>query len=121
MLLGTQRVNERGHLEIGGCDVTDLARQFGTPLYIMDEDAIRENCRRFLSAFRSRYPKVEIAFASKAFLCTAMCKIVEQEGLWMDVASGGELYTARLARFPAERLVFHGNNKSLQELQEALD
>jgi diaminopimelate decarboxylase len=64
---------------------------------------------------------VEIAYASKAFLCTAMCKIVEAEGLWMDVASGGELYTARVAGFPAERLVFHGNNKSVQELGEALE
>ncbi|MBW3624539.1 MAG: diaminopimelate decarboxylase [Armatimonadetes bacterium] len=121
MLLGTQRVNERGHLEIGGCDVVDLARRFGTPLYIMDEAAIRENCRRYREAFGSRYPGVKVAYASKAFLCTAMAKIVEQEGLWMDVASGGELYTARVAAFPAERLVFHGNNKSEGELQEALD
>ena len=121
MLLGTQRVNERGHLEIGGCDVVDLARRFGTPLYVMDESTIRDNCRRYKEAFGSRYPRVQIAYASKAFLCTAMCKLVETEGLWMDVASGGELYTARVARFPAERLVFHGNNKSPQELQDALD
>ncbi len=121
MLLGTQRVNERGHLEIGGCDVVDLVCELGTPLYVMDEAAIRENCRRFREAFGARYPQVEIAYASKAFLCTAMAKIVEGEGLFMDVASGGELYTARVAGFPAERLVFHGNNKSVRELQEALD
>lgn len=121
MLLGTQRVNERGHLEIGGCDAVELARQFGTPLFVMDEAAIRDHCRRYRSAFEARYPDVKIAYASKAFLTTAMAKIIEDEGLWMDVASGGELYTARVAAFPAERLVFHGNNKSLNELREALD
>jgi diaminopimelate decarboxylase len=121
MFLGSQRVNEQGHLEIGGCDAVELAQRFGTPLYVMDEALIRDNCRRYVQAFRSRYPNVEVAYASKAFLCAAMAKLVESEGLYMDVASGGELYTARVARFPAERLVFHGNNKSLRELEEALD
>jgi diaminopimelate decarboxylase len=121
MLLGTQRVNERGHLEIGGCDVTDLARRFGTPLYVMDEAAIRDNCRRYVEAFGARYPDVKIAYASKAFLCTAMARIVDEEGLGLDVATGGELFVALNAGFPAARIVFHGNNKSDAELRSALE
>jgi diaminopimelate decarboxylase len=121
MLLGTQRVNGAGHLEIGGCDVTALAAEFGTPLYVMDEATIRRNCRDYLCAFRERYPKVELAYASKAFLCMAICRIIQEEGLNLDVASGGELYTALQAGFPPDRIVLHGNNKSLAELQMALD
>jgi diaminopimelate decarboxylase len=121
MLLGTQRVNRDGHLEIGGCDVTELAAEFGTPLYVMDEAAIRQNCRSYLKAFRDRYPKVEVSYASKAFLCLAMCPIIEEEGLNLDVASGGELYTALQGGFPRERIALHGNNKSADELQMAID
>jgi len=121
MLLGTQRVNARGQLEIGGVDVTRLAEEFGTPLYIMDEQAIRRNARDYLAAFRARYPQVEVSFAGKAFLCAGICKLVEQEGLNLDVASGGELYTALHAGFPRERISLHGNNKSVEELQMALD
>lgn len=120
MLLGTQRVNAHGHLEIGGCDTVDLAREFGTPLYVMDETTIRDNCRRYRHAFESRYPKNDISFASKAFLNMAICKVVEQEGLSLDVASAGELYTAMRAEFPAERILFHGNNKSDEELRLGL-
>ena len=94
MLLGTQRVNAHGHLEIGGCDAVELARQFGTPLYVMDEQAIRDNCRRYKAAFETRYPKNEISFASKAYLNMAICKLMQQEGVGLDVASAGELYTA---------------------------
>jgi diaminopimelate decarboxylase len=121
MLLGTQRVNNEGHLEIGGCDVVRLAEEFGTPLYVMDEAAIRENCRAFLKAFRERYARVEVYYASKAFLCMALCRVIQEEGLKMDVASGGELYVALKAGFPPERLALHGNNKSLDELRMALD
>ncbi len=121
MLLGTQRVNDAGHLKIGGCDAVELAREFGTPLYVMDEAAIRGNCRRYRTAFETRYPRVKVAYASKAFLCVAMARLIQSEELWMDVASGGELHTARVAEFPAERLVFHGNNKSARELTEALE
>lgn len=121
MLLGTQRVNAHGHLEIGGCDMVALAEEFGTPLYVMDEATIREKCRAYRQAFGARYPKNEISFASKAFLNLAICKVVAQEGLGLDVASAGELYTAIKADFPAERILFHGNNKSLEELQMALD
>ncbi len=121
MLLGTQRVNAQGHLEIGGVDLVTLAREYGTPLYVMDEAAIRKNCRDYLAAFRARYPKVEVSFASKAFLCTGICKVIEQEGLSLDVASGGELFVALRAGFPVERISLHGNNKSVEELQMALD
>src|SRR5918997_5631555 len=122
MLLGTQRVNDAGHLEIGGCDTVDLARRFGTPLYVVDETLVRENCRRYRAAFDARYPgQSEVSYAGKAFLVTAMARLIEEEGLSLDVASGGELYTALRARFPAERLLLHGNNKSDDELRLALD
>ncbi|HTE19611.1 MAG TPA: diaminopimelate decarboxylase [Armatimonadota bacterium] len=121
MLLGTQRVNGRGCLEVGGVDVTDLAAQFGTPLYVMDEAAVREKARDYLAAFRARYPRVEVSFAGKAFLCTGICKLIEQEGLRLDVASAGELHTALRGGFPADRISLHGNNKSVDELQMALD
>lgn len=121
MLLGTQRVNAAGHLEIGGVDAVELAERFGTPLYVMDEAAIRKNARDYLAAFRARYPRVEVSFAGKAFLCKGICKVVEQEGLSLDVASGGELYTALQAGFPAERITVHGNNKSVEELEMALE
>lgn len=121
MLLGTQRINREGHLEIGGCDTTRLASEFSTPLYVMDEAAIRQNCRAYRKAFRDRYPKVEVSYASKAFLCLAICPIIEEEGLNLDVASGGELYTALQAGFPTERIALHGNNKSIEELQMAID
>jgi diaminopimelate decarboxylase len=121
MLLGTQRVNAHGHLEIGGCDAVSLAQEFGTPLYVMDEWQIRDNCRHYRAAFETRYPKNEISFASKAFLNQAICKVVAQEGLGIDVASAGELYTAVKAGFPMARVLLHGNNKSLAELQMALD
>ncbi len=121
MLLGGQRINAQGHLEIGGCDALDLAREFGTPLYVMDEGVIRDNCRRYKAAFESRYPKNDISFASKAYLNLAICKVIESEGLSLDVASAGELYTAIKAGFPRERVLLHGNNKSDAELTMALE
>jgi diaminopimelate decarboxylase len=121
MLLGTQRINAAGHLEIGGADTTRLAAEFGTPLYVMDEAAIRRNMREYLAAFRARYPRVEVSFASKAFICAGICKLVEQEGLHLDVASGGELFTALRGGFPVGRITLHGNNKSVDELRMALD
>ncbi|MBB6051112.1 diaminopimelate decarboxylase [Armatimonas rosea] len=117
MLLGTQKINAQGHLEIGGCDTLALAAEFGTPLYVMDEALVRENCRRFTQVFTDRYPgEVEVSFAGKAFLTMAMVRLVQQEGLALDVASGGELYTALKAGFPAEKILYHGNFKSDEEL-----
>jgi diaminopimelate decarboxylase len=121
MLLGTQRINAEGHLEIGGCDTTRLAAEFGTPLYVMDEAAIRANCRNYRAAFNRLYPDTEICYAGKAFLTLAMARLIAQEGLSMDVAALGELYTALEAGFPPERLALHGNNKSHEELEMAVE
>lgn len=121
MLFGSQKITQDGHFQIGGCDSVELARHFGTPLYVLDEALLRQRMRQYREAFQSRYPKNSINYAGKAFLTTAMCKIVEQEGLNLDVASGGELYTAIQAGFPAERIEMHGNNKSAQEIDLALD
>ena len=120
MLLGTQRINAAGRLEIGGVDTVELAREFGTPLYVMDEATIRKNARDYQAAFQARYPKVKVSFAGKAFLCAGICPLIEQEGLSLDVASGGELFTALHGGFPAERITVHGNNKPLEELRMAL-
>jgi diaminopimelate decarboxylase len=120
LLFGTQTINEAGHLEIGGCDAVDLAERFGTPLYVLDEQLVRERCRSYLSAFRERLPQVEVAYAGKALMTKAVCRLVEQEGMALDVASAGELYTALQAGFPAPRIKFHGNFKSDAELLMAV-
>ncbi len=120
MLLGTQRVNSYGHLEIGGCDTTWLADEFGTPLYVLDEAAIRANCRSYRTAFESCYPQNRICYAGKALLTRAICKIVQEEGFNLDVAALGELYTALSAGFPARSINLHGNNKSSEELELAV-
>ena len=117
---GTQVVNQQGHLEIGGCDTVELARQFGTPLYIMDEAHIRDICRQYHSSFVKGMENTEVIYASKAFLTLAMCRIIEEEGLGLDVVSGGELYTALQANFSPSHIYFHGNNKSREELSMAI-
>lgn len=119
-LYGTQTVNDKGHLVVGGCDAVELAREFGTPLYVMDEAFIRQNARAYLQAFRERWDRFAVAYAAKAFFCTAMAALAHQEGLHLDVASGGEIATALAAGVPAERLFFHGNNKSPDELALAV-
>jgi len=119
-LLGTQKKNERGHLEIGGCDAVELAEQFGTPLYVVDEAHVRATMRAMKSAFDKQGVSCHVIYASKAFTCLAMARIAAQEGLWIDVASAGELYTALRADFPADRIIFHGNNKSPEELEMAV-
>lgn len=121
MLYGTARINARNHLEIGGCDTVDLAKEFGTPLYLMDEDFIRDNCRLYKENLQQLHKSSEVIYAGKAFLTIGMCKIIEEEGLSLDVVSGGELFTAIRAGFPGDRIYFHGNNKSLEELKMALD
>jgi len=120
MLLGTQRINEAGRLEIGGCDTVDLAKRFGTPLYVVDEQCMRDACRAYRAAFERHWPKSIISFSGKAFLNMAACRIVDQEGLALDVCSGGELHTALTANVSPARLIVHGNNKSTQEMTEAL-
>ncbi|MDH7576267.1 MAG: diaminopimelate decarboxylase [Bacillota bacterium] len=119
-LHGTMCINAEGQLEVGGCRINELARNFGTPLYIMDEALIRKNCREYYRAFSSDGKSDGVLYAAKAFMATAICKIVESEGLGLDVVSGGELYIALKAGFPPGKLFLHGNNKSLSELEFAL-
>src|ERR1700730_4733233 len=115
------RLNERGHLEVGGCDAIELAREFGTPAYIVAEDDLRSRARSFIQAGRDAgHNDFHVVFASKAFPCTAVLALLAGEGLWCDVASGGELHLALTAGFSAERIVVHGNAKSEAELRMAL-
>ena len=114
-------VNEKGHLTVGGVDVMSLKEKYGTPLYVMDEDLIRQNLRTYRDALNTHYNGNGLCqFASKAFCTKYMCKIVAEEGLGLDVVSGGELYTALSAGFPAEKICFHGNNKTKEELTFAI-
>jgi diaminopimelate decarboxylase len=114
-------VNDAGHLTIGGIDVPAMAKEYGTPLYIMDEGHIRDNCRAFSAAMREYYPgKSAVAYASKAFACKQMYRIVQEEGLLTDVASGGELYTALESGLQPASIIFHGNNKTEEELRYAI-
>ncbi len=105
-----------GRLFIGGMDVLSLAEQFETPLFIYDEEQMRERCREAVAAFGDG-----VAYATKAFLTTSMARLAYEEGMRLDVATGGELFVALNAGVPADRLVLHGNNKSTKELQEAFD
>jgi len=115
------RLNERGVLELGGCDALELAREFGTPAYVVAEDDLRTRARAFLDAGRASDQRdVQIVFASKAFPCTAVLALFAAEGLWCDAASGGELHLALGAGFAPERIVLHGNAKSEAELRMAL-
>ncbi len=114
------RVDRRGHLELGGCDALELARQFGTPAYVVVEDDLRSRARAFVDALAARHDDFDVLFASKAFPCTAVYRVLAQEGLACDVASGGELALALNAGFDPRRTYMHGNAKSARELREAL-
>ncbi len=114
-------VSASGQLELAGCNLVALAKEFGTPLYVYDEAALRRRCRRYRQAFTSYEPGYEILYASKAFLPLAMAELIEQEGLGLDVMSGGELYTALKAGVSPDKIYFNGNNKSPVELAEAID
>src|SRR5579884_2369794 len=115
------RVNDAGRLEVGGCDVADLAREFGTPAYLVAEDDLRARAGEVNQALADHHPDGEALFASKSFPCTAVYRVFAEEGLGCDVASGGELHLALRASFDPARIYLHGNAKSEQELQEALD
>lgn len=117
----TAKIEENGHLSIGGCDCTELASRFGTPLYIFDEATLRRQCREFIGKFRKRQPEALVYYASKAYIGRALAMLLAEEGLGVDIVSGGELAIVLSVNFPAERIAFHGNNKSPQELREALD
>jgi diaminopimelate decarboxylase len=115
------RLNERGRLEVGGCDAIELAAEFGTPAYVYAEDDMRARARSFVEAFRARTERFEVIYASKAFPCTAAFRLFAEEGLSADVASGGELHLALAAGVDPERLYMHGNNKSPAELDYAIE
>jgi diaminopimelate decarboxylase len=115
------RLNEQGRLEVGGCDVLELAREFRTPAYVYAEDDMRARARAYLEAFRARAERFEVIYASKAFPCTAAYRLFAEEGLSADVASGGELHLALAGGLAAERVYFHGNNKTPAELDYAIE
>ena len=114
-------VTAEGHLSIGGCDLVDLAEEHGTPLVVYDEGALRGMARAYRAAFAALAPDVDVIYASKAYFGQAMLRLACEEGLCVDVASGGELFAALRAGFPPERIYMHGNNKDARELGEALD
>lgn len=118
-LHGTMKVNSKNHLEIGGCDTVRLAKKFGTPLYVIDEDLVRQTCKRYYDSFMKKN-KGLVLYASKAFMNMAMVRLIDEEGLGLDVVSGGEIYTALQAGFPMNKVYFNGNNKSPEELVFAL-
>ncbi|MBM3924369.1 MAG: diaminopimelate decarboxylase [SAR202 cluster bacterium] len=117
----TAKINAKGHLVIGGCDVTDLAAQHGTPLYVFDEATLRNRCRAFVSEFRKRYHNTLVCYASKAYINPALAKLFVEEGLGLDVVSGGEVAVAKAAGADPEKVFFHGNNKTRDELQYSIE
>ena len=115
-------VNEKGHLTIGGVDTVELAKEFGTPTYVLDENVIRENCRTYRRAAAEYFGADALPlYASKALCFTGIYKIAAEEGMGVDCVSGGELYTAKMAGFPAEKIYFHGNNKTDKDIRDAMD
>ncbi|MGN0479602.1 MAG: diaminopimelate decarboxylase [Hominenteromicrobium sp.] len=115
-------VNEKGHLTIGGCDTVALAEQYGTALYVMSEEKIRDTCRRYKTSFERYYEgNGAPIYASKAFSCKEICRIVTDEGLDLEVVSGGELFTALAAGVDAKHIHFQGNNKSIREIEYAIE
>lgn len=118
-LLGSMKV-EDNKLSIGGVDVATLAKEYGTPLYIIDQEELEDKCKLFKENFSHPDLRGEVAYASKAFLTVGMAQLINKEGLSIDVVSGGELYTVHKAGFPMDRVYFHGNNKTLEELELAI-
>ena len=116
----TLKTNEQNHLELGGIDLVDLAKEYGTPLYVLDEATIRENCRKYQRKIKETYPNSMIAYASKALSTISLLNILSEEEFGLDVVSGGELYTALKSKINKEKILFHGNNKSIEELRFAI-
>ena len=113
--LTTQVKNK--HLYVGNCDIVELAREYGTPLYVFDEFTIRAKCREFKKEFAEYYPNTVVAYASKAFINRYFAQILKEEEMGLDVVSGGELFTAQSVEFPTGKIYFHGNNKTLSEIE----
>ena len=116
----TTKVNAKGNIEIGGCDLAELADKFGTPLYVFDETTIRSMIKSYKDAYKD-FPHINMMYAAKAFMTKAVCKIMQQEGFGLDLCSGGEIYTAKTAGFDMSKTLFNGNNKSYDELSFAID
>ena len=114
-------VNDRDHLVVGGCDIVELAAEFGTPLYLFDEASLREKSQEFKHEFGSRYANTTVVYSCKAFVNKALLMLLQEEGIGLDVVSGGELGIARSVNFPMEQVYFAGNNKSREELRQALE
>ncbi|SVE44647.1 uncharacterized protein METZ01_LOCUS497501, partial [marine metagenome] len=114
-------INDKGHLQISGLDLVDLVSKFGSPLYIYEENTIRNLAKSFKKEFESRYKNVHVSYSSKAFSNPALVKILNEEGLGIDVVSRGELEVLLRSEFPMNKVNFHGNNKSEEELAEAID
>jgi diaminopimelate decarboxylase len=117
----TAEVNSQGQLVIGGCNTLDLASEYGTPVYLLDEATIRARCRSYISEFQQRHPSSQVSYACKAYINPALARIFQEEGLGLDVVSGGEFAVARSVDFPLDNVYFHGNNKTPQELVEAVE
>src|SRR5438445_43503 len=118
LLLGEER---DGEWVVGGVGARRLAREHGTPLYVLDEARLRANCRAYVTALRDAYPNSQAIFASKALCCMATCRLAYDEGMWVDVVSAGEIHTALRAGVPAGALMLHGNNKTREELALAIE
>ena len=114
------KIKHTSNYKFAGYDTVELAKKYGTPLYVLSEEIIRNKCREIKSGFLESYENTKAVYASKAFLTMTMCKIIESEGLGLDVVSGGELYIAIRAGFPMEKVLFHGNNKSYDEIEMAI-
>lgn len=119
-LHGTMKV-KNDQLYIGGVSCLELAQTYQTPLYVFDEQLARQNCQAYMKHFKVKENNNRIAYAGKAFLPLHMCRLIKDEGLYLDVVSGGELYTAHKVNFPMEKVLFHGNNKTIEEIQMGLD
>ncbi|MGL5348791.1 MAG: diaminopimelate decarboxylase [Peptostreptococcaceae bacterium] len=109
------------NLYIGGISCLELSEKYSTPLYVFDEELVRDNCREYIDNFKVRENGNRVAYAGKAFLPIHMCKLIDEEGLYLDVVSGGELYTAHKSNFPMEKILFHGNNKTIDEIRMGID
>jgi diaminopimelate decarboxylase len=117
----TYKINKQKHLEIGGCDAVDLIKEFGSPIFVLDEETIRNRCKQYVDTFKKHYSNTQVIYASKALCAAGVLKIVTSEGLGVDVSSGGELYTALKSGCDPKKIYFHGNNKPAKELKEGLE
>ena len=117
----TATVDTQGQLVLGGCRATDLADEYGTPVYVLDEETLRARCRSFIGEFRKLYPATNVSYACKAYINPALARLFQEEGMGFDVVSGGELALAISAEVSMDEVYFHGNNKTPQELSEALE